>query len=166
MPCTIKYRVVKFRINNPETGLDEWEVLITNLNRAEFPLAKMKELYHMRWDIETSFRELKYALGGVQFHSKKDDFVIQELFAHLTMFNLVSRTISKVDVNVNSNKGYVYAIDFKLACVITRQHFFDGRFDMIGSEIAKYINPIRPDRSDKRKEVKPKSAIWFAYRVA
>lgn len=31
--------------------------------------------YHLRWDIETSFRELKYALGGISFHSKKDDFI-------------------------------------------------------------------------------------------
>ena len=71
----IKCRVVKFQINDTESGKQVWEVLITNLNRFEFPIKKMKELYHIRWDIETSFRELKYALGAVQFHSRKDDFV-------------------------------------------------------------------------------------------
>lgn len=31
----VKCRVVKFRINNPETGKEEWEVLLTNLNRFD-----------------------------------------------------------------------------------------------------------------------------------
>ena len=53
---------------------------------------------HIRWDIETSFRELKYALGAVQFHSRKDDFIEMELIAHLIMFNVVSRTINAVSV--------------------------------------------------------------------
>lgn len=65
----VKCRVVKFRINNSDTGREEWEVLLTNLNRFEFPIQRMKEMYHKRWDIETSFRKLKYALGGINFHS-------------------------------------------------------------------------------------------------
>ena len=52
--CQIKCRVVKFRINNKQSEKDEWEVLITNLDRNEFPISKMKKLYHKRWDIETS----------------------------------------------------------------------------------------------------------------
>ena len=35
----------------------------------------IKELYHMRWGIETSFRELKYAIGLTSFHSKKRDYM-------------------------------------------------------------------------------------------
>ena len=41
----------------------------------------------MRWGIETSFRDLKYTLGLLHLHSKKVDFVHQEIFAKLTMFN-------------------------------------------------------------------------------
>jgi hypothetical protein len=100
----IKCRVVKFQINDLESGKQVWEVLITNLNRFEFPIKKMKELYHIRWDIETSFRELKYALGAVQFHSRKDDFVEMELIAHLIMFNVVSRTINAVSVPQSAQK--------------------------------------------------------------
>ena len=96
--------------------------LITNLNRFEFPIEKMKELYHLRWDIETSFRELKYALGGISFHSKKDDFIQMEILAYLIMFNAVSRSISKVNVP-KRNPKYDYAIDFKMACLIIRKYF-------------------------------------------
>ena len=68
-------------------------MLITNLNRFEFPIEKMKELYHLRWDIETSFRELKYALGGISFHSKKDDFIQMEILAHVSAKSKYPRAI-------------------------------------------------------------------------
>lgn len=41
-----------------------------NLESSNFPPEKLKELYHRRWGIEISFRELKYALGLTCFHSK------------------------------------------------------------------------------------------------
>lgn len=33
--CTIKFRTCKFRINDPKSGKEEWEVVLTNLNRAD-----------------------------------------------------------------------------------------------------------------------------------
>lgn len=165
--CNVKCRVVKFRINNSDNGREEWEVLLTNLNRFEFPISRMKEMYHKRWDIETSFRELKYALGGINFHSKKDDFIKMELFAHFIMFNAVSRSISCISVPQTNHK-YPYAIDFKMACLIVRKYYRlhnEKPPDEMFVEILAYTVPIRAGRSDKR-NLKPKSAVWFVYRVA
>ena len=165
--CNVKCRVVKFRINNSDTGREEWEVLLTNLNRFEFPIQRMKEMYHKRWDIETSFRELKYALGGINFHSKKDDFIKMELFAHFIMFNAVSRSIACVSVPQTNHK-YLYAIDFKMACLIVRKYYRlhnEKPPDEMFIEILAYTVPVRAGRSDKR-NLKPKSAVWFVYRVA
>ena len=64
----------------------------------------MKEMYHRRWDIETSFRELKYALGGINFHSKKDDFIKMELFAHFIMFNACGIRIFVSGISVFQNE--------------------------------------------------------------
>ena len=166
---TIKCRVVKFRINNADTGKEEWEVLLTNLNRFEFPIDKMKELYHLRWDIETSFRELKYALGAVQFHSRKDDFIEMELIAHLIMFNVVSHTINKVKVPQSAEKKYKYVLSFKDAVTLIRKyfrHFNSTPFEMIYTEMLGFTRPNISGRKDKRKEIKNKSAVWFVYRVA
>jgi len=166
--CMVKCRVVKFRINNADTGREEWEVLITNLNRVEFPIRRMKELYFKRWNIETSFRELKYALGAIQFHSKKDDFIKMELFAHLIMFNAVSRNIASVKVPQQKNNKYHYAVNFKEACTITRKYY---RFynvepqDRIYAEILSYTVPVRKGRTNKRNK-KQKSSVWFVHRVA
>ena len=40
--CTIKFRACKFRINDPKSDKEEWEVVLTNLNRADYPLKRIK----------------------------------------------------------------------------------------------------------------------------
>lgn len=50
--CTVKFRACKVRINDPDTGKNEWEVLLTNLNRQEFSLPRMKKMYHLRWGMK------------------------------------------------------------------------------------------------------------------
>lgn len=62
----LNFRVVRFAISE-----DSYECIITNLPREEFPAGVIKRVYAMRWGIETSFRELKYAIGLSCFHSKK-----------------------------------------------------------------------------------------------
>lgn len=76
-----------FRIVRVEVIPDKYEVLITNLPIDSFPPEKIKFLYSLRWGIETSFRSLKYSLGLLYFHSKKPEFILQEIFAKLTMYN-------------------------------------------------------------------------------
>ncbi len=51
----------------------------------------MKRIYHRRWGIETSFLELKYALGAISFHSKKDKFILQELYAEMDQYRHILR---------------------------------------------------------------------------
>ena len=86
-PFLFRYRCVRFEIT---TGV--YETLVTNLSRDEFPLEEMKDLYHMRWGIETSFRELKYAIGLVNFHARKEEYILQEIYARLTIYNFEAFT--------------------------------------------------------------------------
>ena len=46
--CVIKFRVCKFTINDPESGKEVWEVLITNLPRDKFSIKDMKRIYWLR----------------------------------------------------------------------------------------------------------------------
>ena len=78
----ISFRIARFKIAD-----DSYETVITNLDRFCFSAEKLKELYHLRWGIETSFRELKYAIGLTSFHAKKVDYIKQEIFARLTLYN-------------------------------------------------------------------------------
>lgn len=165
--CTVKFRVCKFRINNEESGKEEWEVLVTNLSPEEFSLHEMKELYHLRWGIESSFRELKYDIGSVQFHSKQDKFIEMELWAHITMFNIVSRINAQVCIPQTKSK-YDYLINFKMSCVVVHKRyglFSEVNYERILIEIGYYVVPVRPGRKDQR-NLKPKGPVYFLYRVA
>ncbi|MGN6713045.1 IS4 family transposase [Anaerocolumna jejuensis] len=75
-------RIVRFKLSDTS-----FETIFTNLPRKEFSADVLKELYHLRWGIETSFKELKYNVGLINFHSKKIEFLLQEIYAKLIMYN-------------------------------------------------------------------------------
>lgn len=62
----LNFRIVRFKISD-----DSFETIITNLEQQSFPVSELKQLYAMRWGIETSFRDLKYTLGLLHLHSKR-----------------------------------------------------------------------------------------------
>ena len=59
-----------------------YETVLTNLDKDVYPPEKLRELYASRWGIETSFRDLKYTVGMLDFHSKKVMCIHQEIYAH------------------------------------------------------------------------------------
>lgn len=165
--CIVKFRVVKFKINDPDTGKQVWEVLVTNLPRDKFDLKAMKCIYWLRWNIETSFKELKYALGAINFHSKKDKFILQELYAHLIMFNATARVAAYIPIEY-SDKGYVYAVDFKMIVYIFRKYFRPFSKDPpenMYADMTQYRHMLKNGKHNIRL-LKPKSAVYFTYRVA
>ena len=86
-------RFVRFQLS--ETN---YEVLATSLPEETFSVMDLKELYQLRWGIETGFRELKYILGLAAFHSKKENSILQEVFARLIMYNFSMCIIQKVSI--------------------------------------------------------------------
>ena len=158
----INFRVVRFPISE-----DNYEVIITNLSEKEFPIKKIKEIYHMRWGIETSFRELKYAVGLTNFHSKKVAYIIQEIFARLTMYNFCEIITMHVVIKQKDRK-YTCQVNFTMAIAICL-HYFKCKNNVsppnVEALIQKNILPVRNGRKDPRK-VRAKSAVSFIYRVA
>lgn len=71
----VSFRVIRFKLFD-----GYYETLITNLDQSAFQLWKMKALYNMRRDVETSFRELKYTIELTCFHAKKMDYIYQVSF--------------------------------------------------------------------------------------
>lgn len=157
----INFRIVRFPISE-----NSYEVIITNLNKEEFPIERIKEIYHMRWGIETSFRELKYAIGLTNFHSKKAEYIIQEIFARLTMYNFCEIITTHVVIQQKSER-YSYQVNFTMAISICL-HYFRCRNVLppnVEALIKRYILPVRNGRKDPRK-VRAKSPVSFIYRVA
>ena len=155
----LRFRIVRFPIS--DTVCES----ITNLDAELFPASEIKRLYAMRWGIETSFRDLKHTLGLLHLHAKKVEFILQEIFAKLTMYNfceLITRSV----VIQQGQKKYTYKVNFSAAVHICFE-FFLGKLapPNIGALLLRFISPIRPGRSDPRK-LSLKPAHSFFYRVA
>ena len=127
----------------------------------------LKEIYHRRWGIETSFRDLKYSAGLVNLHGKRDDFVEQEIYAALTAFNFTSRIVQETVVQQPTDGLYAYAVNFKMAVTLCKE--FLNNPNMTGKEVVQKISrhtvPIRPGRQDER-NLRAKGFGWFTYRIA
>lgn len=92
-------RLVRFQL---DTG--EYECIVTNLGKDRFPPEKIKELYRLRWGIETSFRKLKYNIGVSNLHSKKAEYVEQEIYARIIMYNFCESVTAHVTVKQKDQK--------------------------------------------------------------
>lgn len=158
----ISFRVVRILITE-----NTYETIITNLDQGECSPSRIKELYHLRWGIETSFRELKYAIGLTNFHSKKSAYIKQEIFARLTLYNFCESITTKV-VIAQPNKTNIYQVNFTLAIYICRE-YLKNRRNLSPPDIELLIQkntlPVRPGRKDPRK-VKIQKVVSFLYRVA
>ena len=156
----LSFRIVRFSIAE-----DSYETIITNLNADYFPQEELKKLYSMRWGIETSFRELKYTVGLQHFHAKKVEFVHQEIFARLTMYNFYELITQSVVIQ-QKNRKYTYKVNFSAAVHICRQFFLrDLPPPQVEAMLMRHISPIRPGRSSPRK-LSTKQSFGFLYRVA
>lgn len=158
----ITLRVVRFPIT-----ADTFECVITNLPENDFPPDELKKLYGMRWGIETSFRELKYSIGLSSFHAKRVDFIKQEIFARLVLYNFCELITTHVAIH-QKNKKHVYQANYTLAIHICR-HFLRFHTGISSSNIEALIRknllPVRPGRSGPRK-LRCKSVVSFLYRIA
>lgn len=156
----LPFRIIRFPISDTS-----YEVVVTNLDRKEFSPAEIKKLYAMRWGIETSFRDLKYTVGLLHFHSKKVEYILQEIFASLVMYNFSELITSHVVIE-NGDRKYTYKVNFSVAVHICREFLLKANIPPnIEELIARYLTPIRPGRSRPR-DMKVKQAISFMYRVA
>lgn len=157
-------RIVRFEI-----AAGSYECIITNLDRSKFTVSEIKNLYNMRWGIETSFRQLKYSVGLNNFHSKKTKCIIQEIFARIIMYNFTEMLVSKVIISIkNINCKYAYKVNFTIAVFVCRQLFPPvnlSRPPNVEEIIAQHTCPVRPGRKFPRK-VKTKSSISFLYRIS
>lgn len=113
----LKFRIVRFKLTE-----SSYEVIITNLDKHSFPPQIIKQLYGKRWGIETSFRDLKYTIGLLHFHSKKVELIYQEIYSRVIMYNF-SEFIVKTIVFHNIKRKYCYTLNFSNATHICREFF-------------------------------------------
>lgn len=115
----IHFRAVRFKLD----GNEEYESIVTNLSRDEFNKDEIKELYHTRWGIEVSFRDLKYSADLCAIHAKKRESIKQEIWARMILYNISFIMAHHVIDNKSEDKDNKKSIPIRLTkkwrCIIT-----------------------------------------------
>ena len=159
------YRFIRIRTDGKD---EQYETIITNLSSDEFTSEDIKELYKLRWDIEVSYRHLKYSVNLNALHSKRRDFIRQEIWARMVMFN-ISMIIIEEAYKLKFKKKhrkYEYKINIARAIHLIRDSITKrkgGAPPDLLELIAKEILPVRPGRSFERR-TRSHSFVSFGYR--
>ena len=142
----LSLRLVKVKLSE-----DNFEYLITNLPVKKCSVSDLKELYHLRWKIETSFLFLKYGIGMNYFHSVRRDFIELEIVSRLIMSNYISLMIScalpaqrnSITIYTISVSDAIYKCRLFLLQPMPNRHFLQL--------LSRDTVPIRAGRSFNRK---------------
>jgi|LGVF01.2.fsa_nt_gb hypothetical protein len=159
----ISYRVVCVEIKE---GI--YQYLITNLSEELFSPEDLKEIYRLRWGIETSFRELKHSIAMLHFHSKKVEHIQQEIYAKMVLYNFCEMITLNVVIKQDNNRKHTYQVNFTNAITICRRFYLcckDKHPPNVEALICKYISPVREARNFPR-NIKTQPNKSFLYRVA
>jgi hypothetical protein len=163
------YYPVQFRavgIGLPDGGFVS---LITNLPRDEWPPEALYNLYHMRWGVETSLRLLKNAECLKNLHSARRDFVMQETWAKLAMYNFSSECIqSVVGPEYRADCGdYVCKSNFTLLAQLCRRILrgCEKAAEVAGKLFLSAKTWVKKNRSFERGAIK-RGPISYQYRMS
>ena len=137
----------------------------------------IKTCYHLRWGIETAFRYLKHVNGLLYLHSKKLNFLRQEIYGNLILYNfgifLANETslekqkqqLQKEQQQHSQNK-YQYQLDFSSALRIARKYFW--RDSKTGKNIirlmTKYVHAVKEEPRQFSRSLRGIGAVHFAFR--
>lgn len=158
----MSFRVVRFKITE-----DTYECLITNSTEEEFSLEELKQLYHLRWSEETSFRQLKYTIGMVSFHAKKRKFIKQEIYASAILYNLSNIVVNNVELE-EEKENCKYRRKANYSTAVTNIRLFLKKMineNELIQRIKKILALIRPERKQKR-QIKPQSVRSFNHKAS
>ena len=156
----ISLRIVRFRIGSG------YVCVATNLSENLFPLDVIRQLYRLRWGEETSFRELKYTIGLLNFHAKTKQLILQEIYARLILYNFCELVVNHAVVKTRGKTKHSYKINFATAVNICKEYLkHGGGEDEKMRLVQKHLTPIRPDRKYPLR-LHPKRNRSFMYRTA
>ena len=154
-----KVRVVKFTL---DTG--EIETIVTNIFSTDFTEEDFKELYFLRWGIETKYKEIKSTLKIENFTGDKPICVEQDFYANMLVSNICSIIKSETDeiikedlVEKNSKANYqtnrrllVYRVARKIIALIESSKDWIYIYSNLIYEIQKCRSQIRHNRKYER----------------
>lgn len=167
LPADIKLRVVNYRIRGFRPGAivtnvlsprtisrDDWVRLATDAEPGDERLGV--GLYHRRWEIETTFHELKVTQGlEASLRSRTHESVYYEIAGHVVLYLLVRWLIVEASMTAGMNdplrlsfKGALGELSDmrQLLILATPERVRDVLMPRLLERIANHLVPSRPGR--------------------
>jgi len=155
------------------------EYLLTNLEEDEFGINDLKHMYHLRWNIETSYRMLKSNLKLEDFSGLKSTIVMQDIYMSVFMFNLTQDIIlHSINLNKIPQEKYKYSMkvntnyaigrikrDFMIIITDKNEKRGNKLLKELFIMISKNLVPIRNDRSYPR-DIKSVNNCRMSYKYS
>ncbi|MEO1255602.1 MAG: IS4 family transposase [Bacteroidota bacterium] len=165
---SLEVRLVKVELDSGEI-----EVLLTSLtNKNEVSLNDLKELYSLRWGVETAFSALKHKAEFENFSGKSIQIIKQDYFAKLFILNYAAILIQPVDqlLAEKPKKKYIHQVNRNEALARLKYGvidlFFFGNISQALKKLTEafkaFTEPIRPGRKYPRHKL-PKRKYPRAY---
>lgn len=151
-------RLVRVELPGGET-----EILFSSLIDFEkYPNAVFKNLYFLRWGIETFYDELKNKIKVEHFSGYLEHCILQDFYAAIFVSNVQSLIVGEINDELAKNSTgnkYQYKVNNNLSYGFLKDRiitlfFSDKEMDVIVSELKelfkKHTVPIRPYRKHDR----------------
>jgi Transposase DDE domain len=154
---------LKVRLLRIDLPGGELEVLITTLlDSKKYPARLFKELYFLRWGVETFYDELKNKLKVEHFTGYSQVSIQQDFFCAIFISNLQSVIVNDLKEELatqNQGKQYDYKVNTNLSYgflknrileLLYQQAPLDKIFQELEALFLKYTVPIRNNRTNTR----------------
>lgn len=156
----VKIRVIAIPLESSET-----EYLATNIFDESFTAEMFKDLYFLRWPVESKYYELKYRINLEEFNGATSNAIRQEFFINLLISNLASLIKNAADdeIDANASPGNRYRYQANRTFIIGRlKRIFPKclaglcgmeMIDQIYTEALSRKSQIQPGRRQKRPRI-------------
>jgi hypothetical protein len=154
---------IQIRLLRVDLPGGETEVLITTLlDSQKYPTKIFKELYFMRWGVETFYDELKNKLKIEHFSGYSENTIRQDIFCAIFISNLQSVIVSGLTEELelqNTGKRYQYKVNNNLSYGFLKTRVLEllyqkAPLESVVEELEKlflqYTVPIRENRTNTR----------------
>lgn len=153
----VHVRLVKFTLDDGQQAL----LLTTLLDAQRYPIAFLKQLYAMRWGVETRYDILKNVLQVEYFSGYNEQAILQDFYISLFLMNmqvLLAQDLQQEIQHKYGHRKYNYQINLAVAIghlkrnvveLFTNKHPGEVLRELEKSFLS-HVEPVRPGRKYPR----------------
>lgn len=166
----LKGEIKKVRVLRIKLSEDVTEVLVTNIYDEKITTIEFKELYFLRWGVESKYKELKSSIKIEEFSGTKPIAIEQDFYTsiYLSMISgLIKKDADASIANANkdkslnstyqSNRNFILGQVFKrIIKLLVKSRLRNKILESILEKSIKIRSQVRCNRSCERKKKHPR----------